>query len=160
MNKNLLVTVQSLVIIVLFALLIAPYLVTRASSANNAGSMEGMSAGMMQKLYPLDNTNAAIPTVAFILAKDSLDGWNLHVITTNFTFTPQNIGQAPVADEGHVHLYIDGKLTVVMSEWFHIDSSAMAAGKHAVTVSLNANDHSAFANEGTPIESTQTIYVY
>lgn len=144
-----------LVIVILLGIIIEPYLVTRTSTAQ----MTDMPPGMMMKVFSLDTAGVPIPTVSFTIAKDSFDGWDLHVDTTNFTFTPQNINQAPVADEGHVHLYIDGKLTVLLGPWYHIDSSVLPPGKHTISVSLNANDHSAFSYQGQNIQSMQTFYV-
>lgn len=155
MPNNLLVNIQWVIIVILIALLAAPYLVNRPA----APEMTSMGA-MMQKMFPLDNAAAPVPTVSFTLTQGAPDGWYLHIITTNFTFTPEKINTAPVADEGHAHLYIDGKLTVVMGPWFHIPGDAVSPGKHTVMVSLNANDHSVFANNGQPIEAMQTLYSY
>ena len=145
------------VIIVLLALMAAPYLVAR--TAQSSGDMN-MSMGMMQQLYPLDTTGAAIPTVSFTLTAGAPDGWYLHITTTNFIWDPAHINGAPLPDDGHAHLYIDGTLYVILGPWYHIDPSAMPPGKHTVTVSLNANDHSEFADGGKGIEFTQTFYTY
>jgi len=107
----------------------------------------------------LASTTAPIPTVSFTIVKDTLDGWDLHVDTTNFTWTPQNINQAPVADQGHAHLYIDGVLTVLLGPWYHINGDVLPPGRHTVTVSLNANDHSVFSADGRNIQETQTLVV-
>jgi len=115
--------------------------------------------GMVMKTFDIP-TGIPIPTIDFTIVKDTLDGYDLHITTTNFTFTPQNINQAPIADQGHVHLYIDNTLVVLLAPWYHIDSSALPSGKHTITVSLNANDHSLFTFQGKPIEATQTLYTY
>jgi hypothetical protein len=189
-DKDVLIKVLLLVIVVLLALLIAPYLVTRTSTAQQTDMPPGMvmktfyigpvpaiatstemsgmnmsssSMGMgMTTVVPagiLASTTAPVPTVSFTIVKDALDGWDLHIQTTNFIFTPQNINKAPVADEGHAHLYIDGNLTVLLGPWYHISSAALPPGKHLVTVSLNANDHSVFSANGQNVEQTQTLIV-
>ena len=114
-------------------------------------------AGMMLKTFPLDSIDSSttVPTVSFNISKDPNDGWNLHIITTNFTFTPQNVNLAPVANEGHAHLYVDGNLIVVYGPWFHIDD--LSAGTHTITVSLAANDHSLFTYNGAKIQATQQV---
>ncbi|MDR3558380.1 MAG: hypothetical protein P4L61_02510 [Candidatus Pacebacteria bacterium] len=190
-NKDTLVKALSLGIIVLLALLIAPYLAARTLTAQQTDKPSGMvmkafyigplqamatSAAMMDmnmqngvnmntattSLVPagiLASTTALVPTVSFTIVKDALDGWDLHVTTANFTWTPQNINQAPIADEGHAHLYIDGALTVLLAPWYHVNSNVLPPGKHTVTVSLNANDHSVFSTDGQNIQETQTLVV-
>jgi hypothetical protein len=157
-HATLVMQLELLVIIILAALLIAPYISERTQ---NASDMSGMSSmGMMQQMYPLDTAHVPIPTLSFTLTPGAPDGWYLHIVTSHFTFTPQNINGAPVADEGHAHLYIDGALTVVLGPYFHIPAAMMPPGKHTITVSLNANDHSVFAYQGNTIQATQTFYAY
>src|SRR5665213_1044923 len=139
--RNLTIGVLTLAVIVLLALLFAPYFVTRTSTAQqtdmppgmvmktfyigplkavatdtapmDASMQNSMAAGMNMNtntttVVPdgiLASTTAPVPTVSFVIAKDTLDGWDLHVLTTNFKWTPQNINEAPVADQGHAHLY-------------------------------------------------------
>jgi len=86
-----------------------------------------------------------------------LNCYDIHVSTTNYTWTPQLVNEAPVADQGHAHLYIDGELTLLLSPWQHLNS--IAPGTHSILVSLNANDHSVFAENGQPIEATSTLVV-
>ncbi len=149
------IKILSLVAIVLFAALVAPYLVDNSGN-QTSGSM---STDMMQKTFDIP-AGTPVPTVSFKLTKDALDGYDLYATTTNFTFTPQLINQAPVADEGHIHLYVDGTLYVVFGNWYHIPGAELPPGKHVVTVSLNANDHSVFWANGQTIQDTQTIDTY
>lgn len=115
----------------------------------------GVMPGMALKEFDLA-PNDPVPTVDFTVEKDPVGGgWNLHIITTNFVFTPQNEDQAPVADEGHAHLYIDGTLSVVYGPWYHFDD--LPLGEHTIVVTLNANDHSVFAVNGTYIKKIETI---
>jgi hypothetical protein len=188
LTKDTLIKALVIVVVVLVALLVSPYFVTRTSTAQQTDMPPGM---LMKTFYigPLQSvatdtsamntsamdmnmattsvvpagilasTTAPVPTVSFTVVKDTLDGWDLHIVTTNFTFTPQNINQAPIADEGHAHLYIDGNLTVLLGPWYHIDGAILPPGKHTITVSLNANDHSVFSANGQPIQQTQTLEV-
>ncbi len=147
---------QTAAIVILAAIIIAPYFHPKPAplpSSSMTDMTDPAMPGMVMASYPLDaaDTAATLPTVDFTLAKDGAnDGWNLHIITTNFAFTPQNENQAPVPNEGHAHLYIDGALSVVYGPWYHIDS--LASGEHTVTVSLNANDHSIFTYGGVKIQ--------
>ena len=149
------------IIFILLAIIVAPYF-HPAPAPLPSSSMTDMTnpamPGMVMASYPLDSvdTEKTVPTVSFTLTKDGAnDGWNLHILTTNFTFTPQNENTAPVANEGHAHLYIDGKLSVVYGPWYHVD--ALAPGEHTVTVSLNANDHSIFTYKGVKIQSVGQV---
>lgn len=96
------------------------------------------------------------PTIEVDVIKDSMSGWNVHIQTTNFKFTPADAGKEPVAGEGHVHLYLDDqKIARVYGEWFHI--VIPTAGEHTVRATLNTNDHSDYAIDGTVIEGAATI---
>ncbi len=112
--------------------------------------------GMTLKTYPLKTTNP-IPTVSFTITKDpsAMGGWDVHITTSNFTFTPQNVNKAPIADQGHAHLYVDNTMYVVYGDWYHLDD--IPAGQHTITVSLMANDHSIFTENGQYVEAKQTI---
>ena len=113
-------------------------------------------AGMVLKTYDLKPTDP-VPTVNFDIVRDpvSMGGWDVHVLTTNFTFTPQNVNGTPVADQGHVHLYVDNTMYVIYGPWYHLDN--LPPGQHIITVALVANDHSIFAENGQYIEAKKTI---
>ena len=113
-----------------------------------------MPIGMVMKTFEITPKEPA-PTIAFDVTKDSMGGWDIHVTTTNFTFTPEYLDGAPVAGEGHVHLYIDNNLIIMLGPWYHIDS--LAAGVHTLRVGLFKNDHSAYSVNGVHIEAQQQI---
>ena len=124
------------------------------STGTGPGAMA--PAGMTLKTFDLKPTDP-VPTVNFTITRDpvSMGGWDIHISTTNFTFTPQNVNQAPVADQGHAHLYVDNTMYVVYGNWYHLDD--VPAGQHVITVSLMANDHSIFSENGQYVEATTTI---
>ena len=94
----------------------------------------------------------AIPSIKLEAIKDTASGWNLHLMTENFTFTPENIDQVVDKPEGHAHVYVDGeKISRIYGSWFHL--TGLTPGTHTIRVSLNANDHSEFVLNGEPIES-------
>jgi len=81
------------------------------------------------------------PTLDFVVTRDPDHGWNLHLITMNFRFAPENVGGEFVPGEGHAHLYVDGEQVArIYGSWFHIDK--LRHGLVDVTVTLNGNDHS------------------
>jgi len=96
------------------------------------------------------------PTLAIAVSEDSVAGYNLHIMTENFTFSPQNAGLAHVAGEGHGHVYINGvKLGRVYGPWVHLDH--LPEGEVTIDVTLNANDHRALAVSDTPLRASITI---
>lgn len=91
------------------------------------------------------------PALAVSAHKDPEAGWNIHVDTENFRFSPQNASKAHVPGEGHVHVYVDGqKLGRFYGSWVHVTGSA----GQSVKVTLNANDHRQIAVDGAPLEQT------
>ncbi len=94
----------------------------------------------------------AVPSVKLEILKDSAAGWNLHLVTENFTFAPEKVNQVANGTEGHAHVYVDGnKVARVYGPWYHL--SGLTVGSHIIRVSLNANDHSEFVLNGKPIEA-------
>lgn len=95
------------------------------------------------------------PTVGVIMHPDAMSGWNLEIVTTNFTFSPETVGQANEPGIGHAHVYINGrKLARIYSPWMHIDT--LFAGETTVSVSLNGNDHRPLSIDGTPLAAETT----
>ena len=98
----------------------------------------------------------AAPTLDFELLKDAVGGWNLHIKTTHFDFSPETVNGANDAGRGHAHIYIDDqKLARVYGAWFHI--AKLPAAPFTVNVTLNANDHGTLAVAGKPLSVTKTI---
>ena len=103
----------------------------------------------------IDVTGPA-PTLSIEITPDPVSGWNLHVVTTHFTFSPDNSGGAHVNGEGHGHLYANGvKLARLYGPWFHIGT--LPEGTVEIQVTLNSNDHQALAVAGVPLEAKATI---
>ncbi|MFC6636293.1 hypothetical protein GV827_03130 [Sulfitobacter sp. JBTF-M27] len=107
---------------------------------------------------PLDVPAADAPRLSIELHPDPLAGFNLHVMTDNFAFSPQNAGVENVTGEGHAHVYINGeKLGRLYGAWMHLDN--LPKGEVEVEVTLNTNDHRPLAVDGTPVTARQTITV-
>jgi len=105
---------------------------------------------------PLDITSWPMkPTVAIELHPDTMSGYNLEVKTENFRFAPEHVNTAVVANEGHAHVYVDGKkIARLYGNWMHLPKELfVGVGDHHVLVTLNANDHSDLAHGGTKIEA-------
>ena len=114
-------------------------------------------AHMHHEQTALDDTDWR-PTVALEVLPDAKAGWNIHLTTENFTFSPKRASTDHVEGEGHGHLFVDGiKLARLYGNWFHID--ALEAGDHTVRVTLNGNDHNELAVDGTSIAAEAVITV-
>ena len=101
---------------------------------------------------------AGAPTLDFSLTRDAKSGWNLHVATTGFRFSPERANAAHRPGEGHAHVYVDGrKVARIYAPWFHLD--ALPQGEVEIAVTLNANDHSALAVAGRPLRAVKTVTV-
>ncbi|WP_436792718.1 hypothetical protein [Actinospongicola halichondriae] len=101
-----------------------------------------------------------VPTVMIEATADPMAGQNIHVVTTDFTFTPELIGQMETeSGQGHAHLYVDGqKVTRLYGEWFHL-AQELDPGEHEVRVVLSANDHRDYVSGGDTIEASTTITI-
>ncbi|MXY33296.1 MAG: hypothetical protein F4186_13335 [Boseongicola sp. SB0676_bin_33] len=102
------------------------------------------------KMLDLAQSNA--PTVDILVQKDPDEGWNLHVMTTGFTFSPANAGRSHVPGEGHAHVHVDGrKIARLYGPWMHIGT--LPEGEVEIQVTLNANDHRLLSVDGVPVEA-------
>ncbi len=127
-----------------------------ASSTPTTGPGAMAPAGMMLKTYEVP-AGYPTPTVDFTITRDpaAMGGWDVHITTTNFTFTPQNVNTAPVPDQGHAHIYVDNTLYVAYGPWYHLDD--LSPGTHTITVALAQNDHSIYTKNGVNIQKQETI---
>ncbi|WP_145996755.1 hypothetical protein [Monaibacterium marinum] len=99
-----------------------------------------------------------VPAVTHLVFPDAMDGYNVQILPRNFEFTPAAINRAVQDNQGHAHLYINGvKIQRVYSNWFHLPSSLLQPGVNLVSITLNANDHSEWAQDGTAISSTVRV---
>jgi hypothetical protein len=87
------------------------------------------------------------PRVQLQVEPDSMSGWNVHVRTDNFRFSPETAGAQRQPGQGHAHLYVDGKKVArLYGPWFHLPH--LTPGSHYLHVTLNADDHSVWTADG------------
>ena len=87
--------------------------------------------------------NRQEPSIRAELQVDPVSGFNLHLITSNFTFAPESAGLKHKDGIGHAHLYIDEhKIARLYNSWFHIDTIPEDAKQMRIT--LYSNDHRPF----------------
>lgn len=99
-----------------------------------------------------------VPSVDLIVHPDAMRGWNLEVKVSNFRFTPEKINQESNPQEGHAHIYINGKkMTRLYGSWYYLER--LDPGQHKITVTLNANGHEELIHNGQRIEDTEIIEV-
>ncbi|MEU6659200.1 hypothetical protein [Streptomyces sp. NPDC046821] len=101
---------------------------------------------------------AGAPSVKLTVRPDSMDGWNVQLAVQDFRFTPESVGGGALPGRGHAHLYLDDhKIARVYGEWYHLPASAVPKGTHRLTARLYADDHTAWAVDGKPVESTADV---
>ncbi|MGW4687438.1 hypothetical protein ACWEPM_21420 [Streptomyces sp. NPDC004244] len=101
---------------------------------------------------------AGAPEVRVTVHPDSEDGWNLQLAVENFRFTPESAGGAALPGAGHAHLELDGrKLARLYGPWYHLPAAQVPEGPHTLTVRLYADDHTAWAVSGKPVEGTAQL---
>ena len=96
------------------------------------------------------------PSLVLEIQKDPVAGWNLHVGTENFRFSPENASGDHVSGEGHAHVYVNGeKLARLYGNWIHIGQ--LPKGSVTVSATLNSNDHRALEVGGKPLKAEITV---
>lgn len=87
------------------------------------------------------------PSVTIDVRKDTLGGYNLELLTTNFEFTPLAAGSDNVEGQGHAHLYINGeKITRLYGNHYYLGN--FDPGTYQISVTLNTNDHFDYSVNG------------
>ncbi|MCX4777385.1 cupredoxin domain-containing protein [Streptomyces sp. NBC_01264] len=136
----------------------------RATTHHKPGTTHEQASGKVGTLLTADDGAGhrlrevpaeGAPEVRLTARPDSEDGWNLQLAVTNFRFTPDSTGGAALPGAGHAHLELDGrKLARLYGPWFHLPAAQVPEGTHTLTVRLYADDHTAWAVAGKPVEAT------
>lgn len=122
-------------------------------ASGNVGTLLTADDGAGHRLREVPAEGA--PEVQLTARPDSEDGWNLQLTVKNFRFTPDSVGGAALPGAGHAHLELDGrKLARLYGPWFHLPAAQVPEGTHTLTVRLYADDHTAWAVAGKPVEGT------
>ena len=100
----------------------------------------------------------AAPTVSLSATETGPGSYDLNIDVANFTFIDENAPAEPVDGEGHLHLYVDGRVTSMLySDAGHVED--LAPGEHELRVELSAADHQPWLIDGEPIDATTTVTV-
>ena len=98
------------------------------------------------------------PKVDLIVHKDTMKGWNLEIKVDNFKFAPERINTNSALNEGHAHLFINGKkITRLYSSWYYLNN--LEPGNNEISITLNTNKHEDLAIGGKVIKDTEFIQV-
>lgn len=100
--------------------------------------------------------NEPAPSLTLRVMEDPVAGWNLQLVTENFTFAPFHAGINHIPGEGHAHLYInDQKITRILCTWHHIPE--LAQNNNTIRVVLSTNDHNYYSVNNRIVEDTVEI---
>ncbi len=95
------------------------------------------------------------PAVELDVSADDHGGFNVHLLTERFVFAPENVNGTARPGEGHTHLYLDD--TKYTRIYDNLPEGAVAAGEHALLVTLNANDHTVWATNANAITASAMV---
>ncbi|MEM9522532.1 MAG: copper chaperone PCu(A)C [Pseudomonadota bacterium] len=97
------------------------------------------------------------PAIGLAIEEDA-GGWNVRVLTEDFTFSKDLVDLYHVPGMGHGHLYVGGiKLGRLYTPEARI--GALPKGTHEVRVTLNTNDHRAYVVDDVPVTAAAVIVV-
>ncbi|MEU3903656.1 hypothetical protein AB0F20_07515 [Streptomyces goshikiensis] len=135
----------------------------RATTHHKPGTSHEQASGSVGTLLETDDGAGhrlrevpaeGAPEVRVSARPDTEDGWNLQLTVRNFRFTPDSTGGAALPGAGHAHLELDGrKLARLYGPWFHLPAAQVPESAHTLTVRLYADDHTAWAVAGKPVEA-------
>ncbi|MGW5849550.1 hypothetical protein ACWFQ8_16610 [Streptomyces sp. NPDC055254] len=129
---------------------------THEQASGTVGTLLATDDGAGHRLREVPAEGA--PEVRLTVRPDSEDGWNLQLDVQNFRFTPDSAGGAALPGAGHAHLEIDGRKTArLYGPWFHLPAAQVPEGARTLTVGLYADDHTAWAVSGKPIENAAQL---
>jgi uncharacterized membrane protein YphA (DoxX/SURF4 family) len=133
--------------VILFVILAIPYQKLSQNAFETSLAKRALEAHPRYEVP----TNLPVPKVTIHAFHDAHGGWNIHLMTSDFKFTPENSGKADIDGEGHAHLFLNGKkIARVYGNWFHV---SIPKGKNSLKVNLTTNSHKDYYHQGQAIES-------
>lgn len=98
--------------------------------------------------------------LTFQVFEDRLTGYNILINASNFTFAPEDVNSYHEPGQGHAHVYIDDvKWDRVYSKYYYLYKVPQDIEKINVTVSLHANDHRMYYEDGSPVSVSKMVYL-
>jgi len=103
--------------------------------------------------------SASAPKIEMSVTPEADNKWAVEVTTDNFNFFEPKVEPLKHKDgQGHGHLYLNGLKLQRMYNGSAI-IGALPIGKHTVSVTLNTNDHQAYAVHGKVVSASVDIEV-
>ncbi|MER8008673.1 hypothetical protein [Streptomyces sp. NPDC094149] len=98
------------------------------------------------------------PEVGIEVQPDTDDTWDVRLSVHHFRFSAADAKRRAVAGRGYVRLYVDGRpVTRLRSAAYRLPARLVPRGTHHVTARLYADDGTAWAVKGRPVQSTADI---
>ena len=124
----------------------------------SAMNPEGLPMGVHNHPMREIDQSLPIPAVSLNHTKDKKGNYAIELVLENFTFEPTLVDQGAVPNEGHAHIYVnDEKISRLYDNWFYLDKKHLSEVVNTVEVTLNGNDQSEWAIDGSHIQSTIKI---
>lgn len=104
----------------------------------------------------------AAPSMFLDIKEDPTGGFNVQVVTTNFTWRPEMASMKHVPGEGHAHVFLDGrKIMRIYNEWFHLNTYQFSTrpGKQLLSIEFVGNDHAPYTIKGMPVGAQELVDV-
>ena len=133
---------------------------THSHDEDDAG---GAQTGAMQSMSGAHAMVAAVEapedmSVSLHVEPDAVSGLNIHLTTTAFTFTPEDVNADDEPGTGHAHLYVDGvKITRLYGPSYHL--TGVEPGDHEIRVALNTNSHADYVQGTTLVDAVLAVTV-
>lgn len=138
---------------------------SHAQMNSSAPVAEGMDHSHMPAAVP---PGAPIPALSLTIYRDAMSGFNLQLITENFSLIPPPQGEMDMAQlmmpatdrltgyvEGHAHLYINGiKIQRLYGNYVHLPANLLQTGVNQITVTINNHGHMYWSVDGRQILAT------
>jgi hypothetical protein len=100
------------------------------------------------------------PAVGVEVTPDSGGGWDVRLTFHHFRCTGPGARPAAVGGRGLVYLFVDGRqITRLRAPGYHLQGGLVPHGTHHVTARLYADDGTAWAVHGKPVQNTADITV-
>ena len=135
--------------------------IANVTVGSGGGHQHGSDASGGDSTPTDDSPTVAAPeemSVQIVATPDSGSGVNIELVTTGFTFAPQNVNGDHVEGEGHAHVYVDGvKITRLYGPYYHLDN--IDPGERTISVILNANTHQEYAIGDEIVEANTMVVV-
>ncbi|MFD2685924.1 nuclear transport factor 2 family protein [Streptomyces phyllanthi] len=125
-------------------------------SASPVGNLLDATDERGRHYREIDETGA--PEIGIEVQPDADGGWDIRLTVRGFRFSPAGVKPVAVAGRGTAVLSLDGRvLTRLRTTEYHLPGRLVPRGTHRLTARLYADDHTVWAVDGEPVESTADI---